>query len=62
MQTMPIKYYYQDDMNRYCFFQPAPSANQPEETLAAINQIDSLSNPLDRYRIPTPRLVPSGYK
>lgn len=61
MKLAPLKYYQKDDMNRYCFFQPASSPKSVEETLETTNQIDSLPNPLDRYRIPVLRLVPSGY-
>jgi hypothetical protein len=62
MKLVPPKYYHKDDMNRYCFFQPASSSKPLEETLEAINQVDSLPNPLDRHRIPVLRLVPSGYR
>lgn len=62
MRFMPEKYYHEDDMNRHCFFQPASSSIIPEEKLMAEKQIDSFPNPLEKYRIPTPRLVPRGYR
>ncbi len=62
MRFMPEKYYHEDDMNRHCFFQPASSSKILEETLKTEKQIDSFPNPLDRYRAPTPRLIPRGYK
>jgi hypothetical protein len=60
MKRMSKKYYHEDNKNRYCYFQPATSIS-PKEIFAATKQMDSLPNPLNRYRIPTPRLVPRGY-
>jgi hypothetical protein len=62
MKIIPKKYYHKDEINCHCFFQPAPAANLVEKTLEGTKQIDSLPDPLDRYRIPRLRLVPHGYK
>jgi hypothetical protein len=57
-----IRYYQADDYNHYCFFQPLSRMllrldRQQEE----LDQALDLPNPLDRYRVPIPRLVPKGY-
>ena len=61
MKLMPKKYYHKDDMNCHCFFQPAASSVSLKEVLEVEKQMDSLPNPLDRYRVPRLRLVPRGY-
>lgn len=59
MKLMTEKYYHESKKNLFCFFQPKPRISAL--TVSLQDRVDSLPNPLDRYRVPVLRLVPGGY-
>lgn len=60
IRIMKIKSYGKSDWNPYYFFQPAFPEAPAEAALMLVDQSHALPNPLDKHRIPTPRLVPPG--
>ena len=59
MKLMTEKYYHKSKKNLFCFFQPKPKISA--QVVGLQDAVDSLPNPMDRYRVPVLRLVPRGY-
>lgn len=58
-----FKPYKVKDFGHCAFFKPEKFTMQRKECAKSEpEQTMQFPNPLDRYRIPTPRLVPRGYK
>jgi hypothetical protein len=62
MKLESKKYYNPEDVNCYCFFQPASSLPALTEVLETRNQTDHLPDPLYRFRAPRLRLLPRGFQ
>lgn len=61
MKQQNNRYYLEDEQNGHFFFQPAHTSYQMEPILT-VGIGDSLPTPMDKHRVPVPRLVPRGYK
>ena len=59
MKLELTRHFSSEQYNLYCFFQPPQEFIGNEQEL--VNELVSAPNPLDRFRVPTPRLLPPGY-